>query len=127
LIVADTSIWVPHLHHGDPAMEARLDAVEILLHPYVLGEISLGNLPDRTSLLFRLGEIPRALVATEEEVARMIENLELYGAGIGYVDAHLVATSILIENAKLWTRDKRLLAVAQQLGIAADEPKVRLQ
>jgi predicted nucleic acid-binding protein len=108
-------------------MAECLDAAEILLHPYVLGEISLGNLPNRADLLFRLSEMPRAVVATEEEVARMIENLELYGTGIGYVDAHLLATSILIENAKLWTRDKRLLSVAQQLGIALDEPKGQIQ
>jgi hypothetical protein len=127
VILADTSVWVDHLRSGDAALEGQLDAGEILMHPFVLGEISLGILPDRTRVLFSLKEIPEAAIAREEEVAQLIEGLELYGTGIGYVDAHLLVTVMFIRGATLWTRDKRLLALARQIGVACDEPEAWVQ
>jgi predicted nucleic acid-binding protein len=118
---------VHHLRCADAAMQDRLDSGEILMHPFVLGEISLGNLTDRKLLLYHLSKVPLALVAHDREVVTLIESLQLYGTGIGYVDAHLLATAMLMESTRLWTRDRRFLKITQQFGIAAEEPEARLQ
>lgn len=41
------------------------------------------------------------------------------GHGIGYVDAHLLAATMLRAGSHLWTRDKRLAAVAAEQGLAS--------
>ena len=89
------------------------------MHPFILGEISLGHLAKRDETLVTLGELPGAPVADEAEVARLIKMEELFGRGIGYVDAHLLASMRLANGAALWTRDRRLKAVSERLGVAA--------
>jgi predicted nucleic acid-binding protein len=118
LILADTAVWVDHLHHGDEPMAALLDAGEIVIHPHVIGEIALGSLRNRAEILEKLRALPRLMVAEEEEVAHLIEQRRLFGAGIGYVDAHLLSACLLTPGTRLWTRDKKLRTVAQRLGVA---------
>lgn len=89
------------------------------MHPYIIGEISLGSLVDRRETLMTLCELPAINVADIGDVAAMIEDERLFGLGIGYVDVHLLAAVSRTPGAKLWTRDRRLNAVAERLGIAA--------
>ena len=91
------------------------------IHPFVVGELACGNLKNRQEVLNLLQGLPALQQALDSEVMQLIENKGLMGRGIGYVDAHLCA-SVLLSGAKLWTRDKRLLAVAQTLGLAWPEP-----
>ena len=70
-------------------------------------------------MLGLLASLPAALVATDAETLLFIEKRALMGRGIGYIDAHLLASVTLTENARLWTRDKRLAAVAAQLGVSS--------
>jgi predicted nucleic acid-binding protein len=100
-------------------MAARLARVEILIHPAVIGEVSLGSLRRRHDVLRTLDELPGALVATDSEVVGFVESRRLYGLGIGWVDAHLLASTQLTPGATLWTRDRRLRAAALRLGLAA--------
>lgn len=118
MILVDTSVWVDHLRAGDPALADLLAAGQILTHPFVIGEIALGNLRQRETVLGALQGLPRALLADDEEVLDFIDRHALSGLGIGYVDVHLLASARL-STGTLWTRDKRLHAAAQQLGIAA--------
>ena len=118
MILADTSVWVDHLRDGDDDLAALLVSGEVLIHPFVIGEIALGTLRRRELILRTLRDLPSATVATDEEVQRFIEEYRLFGLGIGYVDAHLLAAARLSSNASLWTRDKRLLRVARRLGMA---------
>lgn len=120
MILADTMVWADFVSHGDQRLAELLRQGTTVLHPYVRGELSLGNLARRQSTLTDLDALPQAPVATREEVATLIETEALFGAGIGYVDAHLLASTRLLRSGKLWTRDKRLLAVAQRLGIIDD-------
>ena len=85
----------------------------------MVGEISLGNLKPRATTLAELNALPRVPVATPADVIDVIEDHRLYGTGIGYVDAHLLASTLLAPGTRLWTRDKRLDAAAERLGIAA--------
>lgn len=117
MILVDTSIWVDHLRVGDPELPALLQDGHVLAHPWVIGELALGQLARRSEILRLLQNLPQAEVATEAEVLTLVENQHLFGLGIGYVDAHLVAATLLTAGAGLWTRDKRLTAVATRLGL----------
>jgi predicted nucleic acid-binding protein len=119
VILVDTSIWVDHLRHGDERLAALLDHELVIAHPHVIGELALGQLRQRDAVLADLADLPSATVASDEEVLHLIDREALSGAGIGYVDAHLLAATRLTTGASLWTRDRRLLAVAQKLAVAA--------
>lgn len=121
MILVDTSVWVDHLRAGDAALVAQLNGSRVLMHPFVLGELACGNLRSRGEVLALLKDLPRTPVASDEEVLYFIERNELMGLGIGYVDAHLLAAVVLGDSMQLWTRDKRLRAVAEGLNLACDE------
>ena len=125
MILVDTSVWVDHLRKGDQALARLLDSGMVLAHPFVIGELALGNLRQHDFILTALQDLPRAVVATEQEVLQLIAQHTLAGAGIGYVDAHLLAAVRLTAGATLWTRDKRLLGVAQRLDPAASQPPAK--
>ena len=121
MILVDTSVWVDHLRDGAPALAAALDQGSVLMHPFVLGELACGNLKNRGEVLRLLGELPAAPVATDPETLDYIERRALMGRGIGYLDVHLLASVALAGTARLWTRDKRLAAVAADLKLAYAE------
>lgn len=120
MVLADTSVWIDHLRRADDRLRRLLDDGAIAGHPFVLGEIALGNLRQRKLILQLLADLPAAIQAADDEVLRVIEAHELAGEGIGYVDAHLIASTLLTPDARLWTRDKRLKAVATRLALAPD-------
>jgi predicted nucleic acid-binding protein len=119
LILVDTSVWVDHLGRGERALAALLDEAGVLTHPFVIGELALGNLDQRDLVLGALHNLPQAPVADDSEVLSLIDRDRLDGSGIGYVEAHLVAATRLMPDARLWTRDKRLHAVCARLGLSA--------
>ena len=121
MILVDTSVWVDHLRDGTPALAAALEQGRVLTHPFVLGELACGNLKNRGEVLQLLGELPAAPMATDPEALDFIERRALMGRGIGYVDIHLPASVALAGTAQLWTRDKRLAAVAADLELAYAE------
>ena len=121
MILVDTSVWVDHLRDGTPALAAALEQGRVLTHPFVLGELACGNLKNRGEVLQLLGELPVAPMATDPEALDFIERRALMGRGIGYVDVHLLASVALAGTAQLWTRDKRLAAVAADLELAYAE------
>jgi hypothetical protein len=119
MILVDTSIWIDHLRTGNERLSSLLNQCMVLGHPFVTGELALGNLPDRETVLGALQDLPQADRATDPEVLQLIGDRVLHGLGIGYIDAHLLAAVLISPGATLWTRDKRLLAASEQLGIAA--------
>ena len=121
MILVDTSVWVDHLRAGDAELAALLNGSQVLMHPFILGELACGNLRNRTEVFSLLKDLPRAAVATDEEVLFFIERHALMGRGIGYVDAHLLAAVTLGGGTQLWTRDKRLRTVADALALAYEK------
>lgn len=119
MILADTSVWVDHLRRGDSALVRLLTTNQVLGHPAVVGELALGSLAHRREVLDLLNNLPRATTASHDEVMAFVEIHKLFGSGIGYVDAHLLAATALCPDAGLWTRDKRLRTVAQHVGMDA--------
>jgi predicted nucleic acid-binding protein len=117
LILVDTSVWVDHFRRGDGQLVELLEGNAVIMHPFVVGEIACGNLAGRALILDLLQLLPMATVAEFSEVLGYIERYKLHGKGIGYVDAHLLASAAL-DGAKLWTRDKKLQAITHGLGYA---------
>ena len=120
MILVDTSVWVDHLRSGVPLLANLLQEGEVLIHPWVIGEMACGNLRNRQQVLDLLLGLPTALVASDSEVLLLIERGNLMGRGIGYVDAHLLAAAKL-SRCGLWTQDRRLAVVAQEQGLALAE------
>jgi predicted nucleic acid-binding protein len=119
LILVDTSVWVDHLQATNSALVRLLEDGQVLSHPFVIGEIALGNLKKRNVVLQALESLPRASVALDREILGFIDRNFLFGLGIGYVDAHLLAATRLMADARLWTADRRLQNAAERLNLAA--------
>jgi predicted nucleic acid-binding protein len=119
MILVDTSIWIDHFRRGEPKLSQLLDRGDIVMHPFIIGELLLGNVPRISEMMDDLNTLPKSAVATVDEVMAFVSRRKLGGSGIGYVDAHLLAAAALTSETKIWTRDKRLLTVAQSLSLAA--------
>jgi predicted nucleic acid-binding protein len=120
LILVDASIWIDHLRKAIPRLVEALEREEVLMHPFVVGELACGQLARRREVLDLLSALPSSIVATDEETLHLIEQRRLMGRGIGWVDVHLLASVIMTEAAQLWTRDKRLEAVTAELRIGLE-------
>ena len=122
MILVDTSIWIDHLHRSNAALSTLLNESQVCTHPMIIGELALGSLQDRSTVLGLLSDLPSAPVATHAEVLLLVDRHALYGSGLSLVDAHLLAAARLSSADRLWTRDRRLRVAADQLGVAADLP-----
>lgn len=115
----DSSVWVSFLQQGgDPFLARLLMAQQVAMHDMVRGEVSMGSARQRQTALELLPELPALPVAAHAEVMLLVDQHRLYGKGVGYVDAHLLTAVMLVPGILLWTKDKRLHAAAEQLGIA---------
>jgi predicted nucleic acid-binding protein len=119
MILVDTSVWIDHLRTGDPILYGLLGQKKVLAHPMVIGEIAVGSFKRRDFILGELQILPMATTVHHDEVLRFISINRLFGAGIGYIDAHLLASVRLTPDATLWTRDKSLARAAEALKLAS--------
>ena len=115
MILVDTSVWIDHFRSGGSKLGNLLSQTQVIVHPFVIGELACGNLKNRARILGDLEVLPSAVSATHEEVLRLIEVRQLWGMGIGWIDAHLLASAILSE-CQLWTLDANLLRAAAAAG-----------
>ena len=119
MVLIDSSVWVGFLQSGaEPQLVQLLGLQEVLMHEMVLGEVAMGSQQQRKNALELLPLLPMAQVASHLEVMALVDRHRLYGRGVGYVDVHLLTAAVLHPGVRLWTRDKRLLAAAEQLGVA---------
>lgn len=117
MVLVDTSVWIDHLRAHNTVLSELLEQGTVLCHPFVIGEIALGSLVNRASVLDPLRNLPPATVAHDDEVLQFISSNNLFAQGIGYVDAHLLASVRLTPHASLWSRDRRLREVAAKLSL----------
>jgi hypothetical protein len=117
VVLVDTSVWVDHLQRANAELTGLLNSNQVLTHPFVVGELALGSLQQRSVVIEALSNLPLATQANDSEVMQFITANALHGMGIGYVDAHLLAATKLTPVAKLLTLDKRLQAAAHKLGL----------
>jgi len=116
MVLVDTSVWVDHLRYGNPRLASLLEEGEVFCHPFVIGELACGHLPDRARTLRRLSDLPRTCLAGQDEVMGIIETHQLMSLGIGFIDVHLVASARL-SGIPVWTRDLSLKKAAAKLGV----------
>ncbi len=117
-VLVDTSVWVEFIRFGDAQLFQLLNVGRVLMHDMVIGEIACGSVPGRTERLSVMNNLPKVNTAEHGEVLKFIDNHQLFGCGVGYVDNHLLAASILHGDCLLWSRDKRLHTAAGRLGVA---------
>ena len=115
MVLVDTSVWVDHLRLGNASLSALLQRAQVCTHPFVLGELALGNLQQTDAAFEALQGLPQLTAAHDDEVLGLIARRALGGRGIGYVDAHLVTSVFLTPGCRLWTQDQRLHQVAKEL------------
>lgn len=119
MILVDTSVWIDHLHRTDRRLVELLERNGVATHPHVIGELALGTIRDRDVVLGLLDHLPALTMARESDVRRLVADTPLWGIGLSLVDAHLLATSLITPDCRLWTRDRRLAGEARTLAIAA--------
>jgi predicted nucleic acid-binding protein len=118
MILVDTSIWIDHLQKPEGTLFRMLDQQQVYSHPLIVGEIAMGSFRRRDAIVGQMSLLPTATVADHLEVLSFVARHRLYGTGIGYIDAHLLASAMLTPLTALWTRDKRLRGVAERLGLS---------
>jgi len=119
VILVDTSVWIDHLRSAEAGLADLLERDEVCSHPYVVQELALGHLKDRELVLGSLGELRSLKVLTHQEALDLIAVRRLHGTGLSLVDVHLLGSTLITPGALLWTKDKRLRAVANDVGVAA--------
>jgi predicted nucleic acid-binding protein len=117
MILVDTSVWVFHLRETQPGLVELLNEGKVACHPLIVGELACGNVRNRTTVLSLLEALPKAVLVEHEEVFAFIENHDLMGKGLGYIDVHLLASAVLTA-LPLWTLDKKLKKAAEGLHCA---------
>lgn len=122
MILADTSVWIDHFRSANKELQEALLNRRIVIHPWITAELALGSLRDRTRTLATLDDLPQLRVAQMSELRLMIEADRLYSLGIGLTDTQLIASVLISPPTLLWTRDRRLRQVAEDLGIHASLP-----
>ena len=121
MILVDTSVWIDHFRKSDTGLKQLLRREQVVTHPFVIGEIALGHLKNRIVILDSLYNLPAATLASDLEVIKLIDIHGLAGTGIGYMDAHLLASLKLMPGALLWTRDKKLRTVVASFALELKE------
>jgi len=119
VILVDTSVWVDHLRWGNETLSGLLEEEQVVTHAFVIGELACGALPNRHEVLTLLRDLPASAIAEHDEVLQFVQDHRLYGRGIGWVDAHLLASARL-SHTTLWTLDKPLRTVAGTLNLTFD-------
>jgi predicted nucleic acid-binding protein len=117
MVLIDTSVWIDHFNRSDPLLQFLLNEYEVVTHSYILGELACGNFKNRNEIFVLLSNLPCIAIISNEEYLTFIEKNKLYGLGLGFVDIHLLASS-LISHCTIYTKDKTLLSTANLFKVA---------
>jgi len=117
MILVDTSVWIDHLRSGNNRLKALLEADQVVIHPLIIGELACGSIRNRTEVFALLKELPTTTIAQHDEVLQFVDQQKLYGRGLGWIDAHLLAAARL-DHLSIWTLDKPLAKVAHSIGVS---------
>lgn len=117
MILVDSSVWIDHLHSSEPSLVTLLENDQVGCHPAVIEELALGSIRQRDRILGLLENLQGFPVLTHAEVMTLVDGRQLWGRGLSAVDAHLLGSVVLVGGARLWTRDKRLLAACRNGGV----------
>jgi predicted nucleic acid-binding protein len=127
MIIVDSNIWISHFRIHNALLTELLENGDVLLHPYVQIELALGSIPRRVETMEFLADLPQPVLADPSELQSFIERRKLYSKGIGLVDCHLLLSAILDSNCKIWTNDRRLHSMANDMSIQFNQSPAALQ
>ena len=116
MVLVDTSVWINHLRNNDPQLEKLLFDGSVVCHPHIIGELACGNIKNRQEIISLLQALPQISLVDFKEFLYFIEQNQLHGKGIGFVDIHLLASAKL-DRIPLWTADKRLQSASVELDL----------
>jgi len=116
MILVDTSIWISHFREGILRLKNLLSDELVICHPYIIGELACGQIKNRDEIISLLKSLPQAQTLENDEILDFIENRKLIGLGVGLIDIHLLASSLL-SHSLLWTADKQLNVASSKLNI----------
>lgn len=116
MILVDTSVWIDHLHQSNEGLIELLLSNQVCIHPFIIGELSCGNISNRKEVLSLLRTLKSIDQVLDEEVFILIDDRKLFGKGLGFIDIHILA-SAMIHHVPIWTRDKSLKRIARELGM----------
>ena len=117
-VLLDTSVWIAHFKQSNAAVVQLLESELVVSHEFVVAELACGSLKSRNETLGYLNELVALPTVFTREVILLIESKVLYSRGIGLIDAHLLASTLITPDAQLWTADKRLQKIVGESGIA---------
>lgn len=118
MTIVDTSVWIDHQRRSEPMLDEFARERAVMMHPLVLGELACGTFSDRDRHFRTWRSLPQAPLHDHDEVVGWIESERLMGRGIGFIDAHLLYSTVRRPGTRLWTHDKRLEGIARRLGVA---------
>lgn len=121
VILVDSSVWMDHFRYGDAELSVLLGERRVMSHPFVVGELACGHLSKRDAVLTTLSRLPSVPVVAHDEVMAFVERHLLMARGISWIDAHLLASTLVAGRVSLWSRDQRLTAAAIDRGVAYTE------
>ena len=119
MILVDTSVWIDHLRSADAKLQSLLQNDQVMTHPYIRLELALSSMASREKVLADLALLPQAPVVTPEELFSLIDHKKLSRRGIGLTDLHLICCALFDRSISIWTRDRRLNEIADELGLRA--------
>jgi len=117
VILVDTSVWIDHLRSAEVTLQELLLSDDVVTHPLIRLELALGSIANREVVLADLARLPQVQVAKTEELFHLVELRKLYRRGIGITDLHLLASALIDKSISIWTRDRRLGDIADELGL----------
>ncbi len=115
MVLVDTSVWIDHLRKNDQHLQLLLIDGEVVCHSLIIAELVCGNLKNREEIIGLLQALPMAPEIDFEEHLYFVEEHNLFGKGIGYIDIQLLASAKLSQTSLL-TLDKRLKAIAVEFS-----------
>lgn len=118
VILVDTSIWIDHLHAAEARLVSFLTNDEIGCHHLVIEELALGATKQRDGVLGLLSNLRQFPMVTHAEILHLVERRRLWGRGLSAIDVNLLGSVALVDGSRLWTRDKRLKAACDDVGVA---------
>ncbi len=118
MVLVDTSVWIDHFRKSNQRLIRILENQLVVVHPFIIGELALGSIKNRSDVLNMLGSLPSTPVVREYDILQMIEDRRLFASGIGYTDAHILASALIASDIRIWTHDKRLHTISENLGVA---------
>lgn len=119
MILVDTSVWIDHLRKPEPKLKQLLENDDVATHPYIILELALGSIANRAQFLKNLALLHQVPVAEVAELRELIEQRKLFRRGIDVTDIHLIASVLFSQSIRIWTRDRRLGELVEELGIRA--------